>query len=140
MTRTLEDDSLGYFQPYFGHFVLEAVRVNGLCDRFTRKLLEDWKEPIRSCPKGLPEGFYAQSDYPFDHSHGWGGTPLYALPMALSGLEILEAGMSRVRLRPDLLGFADATVEIPTPHGTIRIEMQEGKTPVITAPEGIIIE
>lgn len=140
LTRTLEDDSLGYFQPYFAHFVLEAVRVNGLCDKFTRRLLEDWKEPIRSCPKGLPEGFYKQSDYPFDHSHGWGGTPLYALPMALSGLEVLEPGMTRIRLNPDLLGFPSATVEIPVPTGIVRIEMQEGKAPVITAPEGIIIE
>ncbi len=140
LTRTLEDDSLGYFQPYFAHFVLEAVRVNGLTHKFTRQLLEDWKEPIRSCPKGLPEGFYKQSDYPFDHSHGWGGTPLYALPMALSGLEILEPGMTRIRLDPDLLGFASATVEIPVPTGMVRIEMQEGEDPVITAPEGIIVE
>lgn len=140
LTRTLEDDSLGYFQPYFAHFVLEAVRVNGLTHRFTRKLLEDWKEPIRSCPKGLPEGFYKQSEYPFDHSHGWGGTPLYALPMALSGLEILEPGMTRIRLNPDLLGFPSATVEIPTPYGIIRIEMEEGKDPLITVPEGIAVE
>ena len=120
--------------------MLEAVRINGLTHKFTRKLLEDWKEPIRSCPKGLPEGFYKQSDYPFDHSHGWGGTPLYALPMALSGLEILEPGMTRIRLNPDLHGYAYATVEIPVPTGMVRIEMQEGKDPVITAPEGIVIE
>ena len=140
LDRTLEDDSLGYFQPYFAHFVLEAVRVCGLCDKWTLRLIEDWKEPIRSCPKGLPEGFYKQSDYPFDHSHGWGGTPRYALPMALSGLEILEPGYHRIRLRPTLLGLAHANVEIPTPHGVIRIEMQEGAGPIVTIPDGIIVE
>ena len=140
LDRTLEDDSLGYFQPYFAHFVLEAVRVCGLCDKWTLRLIEDWKEPIRSCPKGLPEGFYKQSDYPFDHSHGWGGTPRYALPMALSGLEILEPAYNRIRLRPTLLGLAHANVEIPTPHGVIRIEMAEGAEPIITIPDGIIVE
>lgn len=140
LDRTLEDDALGYFQPYFAHFVLEAVRVCGLCDKWTRPLLEDWKEPIRSCPKGLPEGFYKQSDYPFDHSHGWGGTPRYALPMALSGLEILEPAYNRIRLRPNLLGLHRASVEIPTPHGVIRIEMQEGKKTTITIPDGIVVE
>ena len=140
LDRTLEDDSLGYFQPYFAHFVLEAVRVCGLCDKWTLRLMEDWKEPIRSCPKGLPEGFYKQSDYPFDHSHGWGGTPRYALPMALSGLEILEPGYNRIRLRPTLLGLAHANVEIPTPHGVIRIEMQEGADPIVTIPDGIVVE
>ena len=140
LDRTLADDSLGYFQPYFAHFVLEAVRVCGLCDKWTLRLIEDWKEPIRSCPKGLPEGFYKQSDYPFDHSHGWGGTPRYALPMALSGLEILEPGYNRIRLRPNLLGLNRANVEIPTPHGVIRIEMTEGKEPIITIPDSIIVE
>ena len=140
LTRTLEDDSLGYYQPYFAHFVLEAVRKCGLTERFTRSILEDWKEPIRQCPKGLPEGFYKQNDYPFDHSHGWGGTPLYTLPMALSGLEILEPGMGKIRLSPTLLGLENATVEIPFPQGMLRIEMEQGKEPVITVPDGVILE
>lgn len=140
LRRTLQDDSLGYYQPYFAHFVLEAVRQNGLCAEFTRSILEDWKEPIRSCPKGLPEGFYKQDDYPFDHSHGWGGTPLYALPMALSGLEVLTPGMERIRLRPTLLGLEHATVEIPFPTGMLRIEMEQGKEPVITVPYGVTVE
>lgn len=140
LTRTLEDDSLGYFQPYFAHFVLEAVRLNGLTQRFSREILEMWKKPILECPKGLPEGFICQENYGFDHSHGWGGTPLYHLPMVLSGLEILEPGYKRIRLNPTLLGFSSATTEIPTPYGVIRIEMQEGKGPVITIPDGIIVE
>lgn len=140
LRRTLNDDSLGYFQPYFGHFVLEAVRVTGLTRDFTLRLLDDWKAPIRECPKGLPEGFYIQEDYPFDHSHGWGGAPLYALPTALSGLEILEPGMKRIKLHPDLLSLRSATVEIPTPYGTVRIAMEEGKVPDITLPDGIVRE
>lgn len=140
LTRTLEDDSLGYFQPYFAHFVLEAVRECGLTHRFSREILDMWKKPILDCPKGLPEGFIYQENYGFDHSHGWGGTPLYHLPMVLSGLEILEPGYRRIRLNPDLLGFAHANVEIPTPYGTIRIEMQEGKEPIVTLPDGIIVE
>ena len=83
---------------------------------------------------------FGYSNYGFDHSHGWGGTPLYHLPMVLSGLEILEPGYRRIRLHPDLLGFSSAITEIPTPYGTIRIEMQEGKEPVVTIPDGIIVE
>ena len=140
LSRTLEDASLGVFQPYFAHFVLEAVRRCGLRETYSLRLLEDWKEPIRSCPKGLPEGFHKQNDYGFDRSHAWAGTPRYALPMALSGLEILEPGYKRIRLNPTLLGLARAKVEIPTPYGNIRIEMEEGEEPIITIPDGIIVE
>ena len=38
--------------------------------------------------------------YRFDHSHAWGGTPLYALPKALLGLEIIEPGMAAISLSP----------------------------------------
>ena len=140
LRRTLNDESLGYYQPYFAHFVLEAVRACGLTGEFSRSILEMWKKPVLECPKGLAEGFFRQENYGFDHSHGWGGTPLYHLPMVLSGLEILEPGYRRIRLNPDRLDFAHANVEIPTPYGYIRIEMAEGKDPVITVPEGIIVE
>ena len=60
--------------------------------------------------------------------------------MVLSGLEILEPGYKRIRLNPDLLGFESAITEIPTPYGYIRIEMQEGKEPIVTIPDGIIVE
>ena len=95
---------------------------------------------MRQCPKGLAEGFYKPEDsYSFDHSHAWGGTPAYALPLALSGLEILEPGYRKIRLRPSLLGLSHASVEIPTPLGTIALRMEQGKDPVISLPKGITL-
>ena len=140
LRRVIADDSLGPVQPYFCHFLLEAVYRCGLREEFTLPLLAKWKEPVRQCPKGLAEGFYKPEDtYSFDHSHAWGGTPAYALPLALSGLQILEPGFRKIRLRPSLLGLSCASVEIPTPFGTIALRMEQGKEPVISLPKGITL-
>ena len=140
LERILTDKTLGEVQPYFMHFLLDAVYRNGLRDEWTVRLLEQWKEPVRDCPKGLAEGFYKpEPTYHFDHSHAWGGTPAYALPLALSGLELLKPGFAEIRLSPSLLGLDAAAVEIPAPQGMIVIRMTRGEEPEITVPAGIAV-
>lgn len=136
----MTSDSLGGFQPYFAHFLFEAIYKNGLRDKYTLKLLERWKEPVKECPKGLVEGFLAPDPaYGFDHSHAWGGTPLYSLPKALSGIEIKEPGFKKIALSPSLLGLKSATVKIPTPYGEIILDMKNSKNPDVSIPDGIIL-
>lgn len=134
MTNEIE----GLYQPYFAHYLLEAIYKWGLRDRYSLAVLEQWKSAVRECPKGLAEGFHPpQPDYRFDHSHAWGGTPLYSLPKALLGLSIEEAGMKSLRLNPSLLGLKRARVEFPTPFGIVVCHLEEGKEPVIEAPPEI---
>lgn len=136
--KIMTDDCPGEYQPYFAHFLLEAILRNGLREKYTRTVLEKWKAPVKACPKGLVEGFVPpEPTYAFDHSHAWGGTPLYALPMALTGLRIEKPGMTAVSLAPSLLGFSKASVGIPTPKGTIRVDLEKGKPPRICAPKGV---
>lgn len=138
--QVMTDRCPGQLQPYFLHFLLEAVYRTGLREKYTLAILERWKEPVRQCDKGLVEGFLPpQPDYPFDHSHAWGGTPLYALPRALLGLEILRPGLSEIRLSPSLLGRKQAQIELPTPRGMVTCRLEAEKPPRITAPEGITV-
>ena len=125
--KVMTDDSLGELQPYFTHFLLDAVYRNGLRGEYTRKIIERWKEPCKECSKGLVEGFEKpEPTYSFDHSHAWGGTPAYALPLALSGLKLLAPAYDKISLAPDLLGLENAHVEIPTPHGMIVLDLKRG--------------
>jgi len=138
--RVVNDAEWGMCQPYFKHFLLEAIFRLGLRDELSLKVMEDWKAPVKDCPKGLVEGFIVpEPTYSFDHSHAWGGTPLWSLPRALMGLDILEPGMKKIRLVPSLLGLERAHVEIPTPMGMIKADMEKGKEPLITVPEGICV-
>ncbi len=138
--KVMTEEDLGVVQPYFAHFLLEAIYRNDLRDTWTRPILEQWKAPVAACPYGLAEGFHKpEPTYSFDHSHAWGGTPSYALPLALSGLEILEPAYKKIRLHPSLLGLTQAYTEIPTPHGNITIQQQAGEEPKITVPAGITL-
>ena len=134
------DKEWGVCQPYFRHWLLEAIYRLGLREELTMEVLEDWKAPVKECSKGLVEGFIApEPTYSFDHSHAWGGTPLYSLPKALLGLEILEPAYKKIRLAPTLLGLESAHIEVPTPHGILTCDLQAGKEPVIDLPKGITL-
>lgn len=138
--RVMADEIEGDYQPYFAHYLLEAVYRLGLREQYTLKILDRWKAPVRKCPKGLVEGFVApEPTYHFDHSHAWGGTPLYSLPKALMGLEIEKPGMKELRLSPSLLGMDYAKTELLTPYGKVVLEMKKNKEPQITHPKEIAV-
>jgi len=138
--KVLSDQIPGECQPYFLHFLLEAIFRLDLRESCTRIVLERWKAPVQACTKGLVEGFVApEPTYRFDHSHAWGGTPLYTLPRALLGLEILSPGMRKLRLDPSLLGLEFAEVECLTPYGKLSVDMKQGKPPRVTHPKEITV-
>ncbi len=137
LVRALEDDTLTPVQPYFMHYVLDAVYEAGLWSRYGMELLQRWKVCLDRTEKGLAEGWDA---FKGDFSHAWGGTPAYQLPARLSGIRILSPGFSRITLKPDLYGLQNAFIRIPTRYGAIEIEMKMGESPRITVPNGIIVE
>lgn len=134
----MNDEIEGEYQPYFAHYLLEAIYRNGLRDKYTLQIIEKWKQPCKDCRKGLAEGFIVpEPDYSFDHSHAWGGTPLYSLPLALSGLEMVKPAFEEISLCPSSLGLENSRVQIPTPCGMIEISQKKGKKPEISVPDGI---
>lgn len=125
--RIMSDEINGEYQAYFAHYLFEAIYRNGLRDEYTLTVAEKWKQPVKDCSKGLAEGFIPpEPSYSFDHSHAWGGTPLYSVPQAVTGLEIIEPGYKKIRLNPSLIGLENAVVEIPTPYGMITVAQQKG--------------
>lgn len=133
-----EENCLPLVQPYFMHFVLEAVIANGLTGQYAMKLLKKWIPLAENCSKGLQEGWIKPEEgYSFDHSHAWGGTPAYHLPLILSGLEITQPGYRAVTLKPNLWGLSEAEFGIPTPFGEISIRLRDGEKPIVKAPDEI---
>ncbi len=123
-------------QPYFYHFLLEAVYKEGLFDKYGLKLIRTYESLINKCDKGLCEAWeYINCDC----SHAWGGAPAYILKKALSGFEMVESNYKKVKLSPNLYDLNFADFAISTPHGNIDIKLEKGKDPIINAPEKIKI-
>ena len=140
LKKVMEDEIEGDAQPYFMHYLLEAIYTHGLREKYTLKVIEKWKKPILECPKGLVEGFVApEPTYKFDHSHAWGGTPLWSLPKAILGLSIDKPAFQEITLRPSLLGLNRANIELLTPYGEVTVALEKGKPVKINAPNGIKI-
>ena len=130
METVLNDMTLINPQPYFMHFVLEAIYKTGLFEKYGIRELKRWNV-MTDFEKGLQEGWYDCSDYGFDYSHVWGGTPTYQLPSKLMGFEMIEAGFKKIRLSPRLYGLDYAEIKMPTPYGDIIVNLEKDKNPQI---------
>ena len=140
LKKVMDDEIKGDVQPYFMHYLLEAIYENGLSGEDTLKVIEKWKKPIRECNKGMVEGFVPpEPTYNFDHSHAWGGTPLYSLPKALLGFEIVKPGMKEIKINPDLLGLEYADIKMPTPFGILSVSLKKGEEAKIKVPNEIVV-
>ncbi len=136
--KIMKDEIDGDCQPYFLHYLLEAVNRLDLREEYILTIINKWIKPVKECSKGLVEGFLKpEPTYSFDHSHAWGGTPLYSLPKALLGLEILEAGMKSIKINTSLLGLQRAKVELLTPYGKVVCEFQDGEEPKLSHTEEV---
>ncbi len=136
--KILNDNTLIDVQPYFMHFTMSAIRKVGLFEECGIRELAKWKEPTKNFPKGMQEGWMKPGPgYSFDYSHAWGGTPAYQLPVALLGLEMVEAGYKKIRLSPKLYGYDYAYISVPTKYGYITCSMKKGQKTQINVPEEI---
>ncbi len=141
MEKVMTDDSLIDVQPYFAHFVLDALHRAGLFEKYGMKMIDRWRETVERCDKGLQEGWHKPgAAYSFDHSHAWGGTPVYQLPCRILGFEMLEPGFRRIRLAPRLMGLKWADIEVPTPFGPIHCRLKAGEKPEMEIPDQIRAE
>ncbi len=137
LNRIIRDNTLPDFQPYFAHFLLDAVVKTDTFEKYGMDIISRWFPMIEDSPKGLAEGWISPPNYIFDHSHAWGGTPVYQLPRNLLGLTIIEPGFKKIVLNPQLFGLEYADVQIPTPYGTLRVIQKKGEAPIIFVPDGI---
>ena len=121
-------------------FALMWLKSNGLFEKYGPAWLERWVEVVNECDKGLKEGWIApEPSYSFDHSHAWGGTPAYQMPMALLGLELPEPGMKKLKLSPRLCGLEQYEISFPTVYGPVTVKKQAGAPAQVEAPAEIEI-
>ncbi len=57
-----------------------------------------------------------------DWNHAWGAAPANIIPRCLMGIEPLEPGFARVRIRPQVGSLDKAGLDLPTVRGTIHAD------------------
>ncbi len=114
MRKVLSREDLNC-QPYFMHFVFQALTRAGLFEDFAPAQLARWKI--------LPD---SQSFYEMwgtgDRSHAWNATPLFQMSGVILGVTPLEPGFKTFAVSPHPCDLQWAKGTIPTPHGQIVLE------------------
>lgn len=101
-------------QPYFMHFVFDALDAAGIFDQTAGGQMRRWTV--------IPETqSFREMWHDGDYSHAWGATPTFQLSSRVLGIEPLEPGFKSVliHIRPCDLGWAQGSV--PTPHGLVSV-------------------
>ncbi len=121
-------------QPYFMHFVFEALAHAGLFERYGLAQMRRWKivEETQSLREMWTTG---------DLSHGWGATPLRQLSTRVLGVQV--RGANQIVIEPKPCGLEWARGIIPTAFGDMKVEWhRQGDTLHLTVdiPENCTAE
>ena len=119
-------------QPFFRYVVHDALALLGRADSLP-DLLHDWDPLLESGPSALREVWRGQS-----YAHAWSATPARDLILHIAGISPAEAGFGTVRIAPRLGRLRSLEVTAPTPHGHIRLEVNEG-TLTLDSPRPVIL-
>ena len=122
MEKVMEDKSLSQAQPYFMHFIFNALAKTNLFNKYGITQLERWNTLMLENPSGLKEVW---NGFDCDYSHAWGGTPTYQMPARILGVEPVEPGFKTFSFKPCLPeSLEEATGKIPTPYGSISVGLK----------------
>lgn len=116
--RMLADKGITQASYYFRFYVDEALREAGLADLYLAQL-EPWREMLRlGLTTTLEEPEPSRSD-----SHAWSAHPNYHLLATALGVRAAEPGFRAVTIAPALGNMKQASGKVPTPSGSIEIQL-----------------
>ncbi len=104
-------------QPYFCHYLFDALAAVDAYDRRGSEVLHLWDELVAEHPESLKECWDCG-----DYSHSWSGTPAIQFGKRILGVIPEAPGFAACRIAPKPCGLPYAAGSVPTPHGEIGIE------------------
>lgn len=140
--------------PYYGDYLLTAMAITGHRQEaldwmrsYWGGMLQEgatsfWEAYDPSWPTQDPHAFL-QADgkvgYNASLAHGWSSGPAAWLMEQVLGVQPIAPGYRKVQIRPDLAGLQWARGAFPTPHGLIRVSLQQRAT-IVDIPAGMDAE
>lgn len=105
-------------QPYFMHFVFQALAASGEFDKYAVKQIERWQIVPDT------QSFLEMWDTG-DLSHAWIGTPMVQMSGMILGITPIEPGFKRFQIAPHPCGLEWAKGTVPTPIGNIDVSWKK---------------
>ena len=101
-------------QPWFMHWVFQAIDHAGLFDEFATSQMYRWQiVPETQSFREMWNGG--------DLSHGWCSTPLVQMSSKILGITPTAPGFKLISIRPQLCNLTWAKGKVPTPHGDVEV-------------------
>jgi alpha-L-rhamnosidase len=119
MERVMADASLPPVQPYFMHFMFEALFSAGLFQEHGLSEIRKWQKILDEHPSSWKESWDMG-----DYSHAWSGTPTYQISTRVLGLAPEKPGFTVTRISPNPGNLTWARGKILTPSGLITVSWQ----------------
>jgi alpha-L-rhamnosidase len=134
MTKVIQAAPAPNIQPYFMHFVFDALDKCGLFESHFQKQIARWK--INPTTQSFQE-MWERGDF----SHAWGGTPLLQMSGRVLGISPQTPGFKIISIRPTLGTLKWAKGSIPTPQGPVSVDWKLSEdglqlTLAVTIPPG----
>ena len=99
-------------QPWFMHWVLQAIDHAALFDELGAEQLRRWQVVLDT--QSFRENWQSG-----DLSHGWCSTPLVQMSARVLGVTPAAPGFDMIDVRPTLCDLTWAKGSVPTPHGAV---------------------
>lgn len=114
---------------YGAQFLLEALYEAGEGEAALALLssngLRSWRNMSEKVGSSITLEAWDPSLKPnLDWNHAWGAAPANLIPRGLMGIEPLEPGFKRFRVRPQTGGLDEAKLKLPTPKGAVVLELK----------------
>jgi len=129
--KVLEEKPLNT-QPWFMHWVFQAMDHAGLFDRFGTEQMRRWQ--IVPGTQSFREMWNGG-----DLSHGWCSTPLVQMSARVLGVTPATPGFKTISIQPQICDLTWAKGRVPTPHGDVEVSWKlnnEKFTLDVTIPAG----
>lgn len=134
---------------YGAQFLVEALYQGGEAETALALLTSDdlrsWRNMSEKVGSTITLEAWDPSLKPnLDWNHAWGAAPANLIPRGLMGIEPLEPGFKRFRVRPQTASLRRASVKMPTPKGPVLLSVQHPSETAwaakITVPDGTMAE
>ena len=110
---------------YGAQFLLDALYDAGAADHALKLLTSDtersWYNMIRVGSTISLEAWDNKFKPNQDWNHPWGAAPANIIPRKLMGIEPLEAGFAKMRIKPQPASLREASLFMPTIRGNVEV-------------------